>query len=53
MNFINQSGNNRILQNDIVSFYGEFTGIMTYRSILGANSSIPSVNAKYIDILNQ
>ena len=53
VNFINKSGNNRILQNDIVSFYGEFTGIMTYRSILGASISIPSVNAQYIDILNQ
>lgn len=47
--FENQSGG-RILEDDIVTFYGESTGIYTYESVLGAEISVPSVYAKYLSV---
>ena len=40
----------RILEDDIITFYGTSTGIYTYTSVLGAEISIPSVYAKYVTI---
>ena len=40
----------RILEDDIITIYGSFEGIYTYESIMGAQVSIPMLNAKYIDI---
>ena len=42
----------RILEDDIVTIYGELTGIETYTSVTGASISIPSMTAEYIDINN-
>ena len=39
-----------ILEEDIVTFYGECTGTTSYKSVLGSTITIPSVEAKYIDI---
>ncbi|MBR6793378.1 MAG: hypothetical protein IKM48_03340 [Clostridia bacterium] len=39
-----------ILEDDIVTFYGECTGTTSYTSVLGSKITIPSVDAKYIDI---
>lgn len=44
------SSDKRFLEDDIVTFYGEFVGIETYTSVLGAEISIPSVNAKYMSL---
>ena len=43
-------GDPRILEDDSVTFYGEYTGLYTYTTVLGASVTIPSVVAKYIDI---
>lgn len=40
----------RILENDIVTFYGICEGTYTYESVLGSNITIPSVSALYMDI---
>lgn len=40
----------RILENDMVTIYGEFKGIKKYIAILGNQISIPHINAEYIDI---
>lgn len=40
----------RILEDDIVTFYGEADGLCTYESAMGGQISIPQVKAKYIDI---
>ena len=40
----------RILEEDIVTFYGVCEGTYTYESVLGSNITIPSVSALYIDI---
>ena len=40
----------RILENDRVTVYGECTGVTTYTTIFGASVTIPSIDAKYIDL---
>jgi len=44
------SGAPRILEDDIVTFYGACTGTTSYESVMGGQITIPSVTAKYIDI---
>ena len=44
------SSSNRILEDDIVTFYGISGGLYTYKSTMGASITIPSVYAKYIDL---
>ncbi len=38
----------RILEDDIVTFYGEYKGLKTYETIMGASITIPHIEAKYI-----
>lgn len=40
----------RILEDDIVTFYGEFKGLYSYNSTLGGKITIPQVEAKVIDL---
>ncbi len=40
----------RILEDDIVKFYGECKGTYTYETVMGSSNTIPSVSALYIDI---
>lgn len=40
----------RILEDDIVTLYGELAGIETYETVMGASVSIPKMYAKYITI---
>lgn len=47
-----KEGGSRFLKDDIVTFYGMYAGLYTYKSTLGANITIPNVYAEYID-LNQ
>lgn len=42
----------RILEEDIVTFYGVCQGTYTYSAVLGNNITIPSVDAKIIDIIS-
>lgn len=42
----------RILEEDIVTFYGVCQGTYTYSAVLGNNITIPYVDAKIIDIIN-
>lgn len=43
-------GKTRILEDDIITIYGYNFGLMSYESVLGAEITIPSVVAEYIDI---
>ena len=38
----------KILEDDIVTFYGVFDGDYTYTTVLGARVTVPSVDAEYI-----
>lgn len=40
----------RILEDDMITIYGELDGVTTYRSVLGGDITIPSIRAKYINI---
>ncbi len=40
----------KILEDDIVTFYGKCMGDYTYLTVLGSTNTVPYVDAKYIDI---
>ena len=40
----------RILEEDIITMYGELQGEKTYTTVMGASMTIPSFSAEYIDI---
>lgn len=44
------STESRILEDDIITIYGELAGIESYETVMGAKVSIPRINAEYITI---
>ncbi len=42
-------GEDRILEDDIITFYGECDGLYSYTSVLGAKVSLPKIVIKYWD----
>lgn len=40
----------KILDDDIISIYGEFKGQKTYATVLGSSMSIPQIEAQYIEL---
>lgn len=46
------SSESRILEDDIITIYGELSGIETYETIMGSRVSIPRIDAEYITINN-
>ncbi len=44
-----QDGDDRILEDDIITFYGECAGLYSYTSVLGAKISLPKIEIKYWD----
>lgn len=44
------AGADNILEDDIVTVYGQSVGDYTYTSVLGASVTVPAISAKYIDI---
>lgn len=42
------STESRILEDDVLTFYGEFKGITKYTTVLDQEISVPEVNARYI-----
>lgn len=48
----NIGNENRILQDDIVTIWGQSLGLVTYTSVLGADITVPEIEAKYITIEN-
>ena len=52
--FIYDTGDgNRILENDIVTIWGPSQGLYTYTSVLGAEVTLPLLEARYISIENE
>jgi len=45
----NYGSGSRILEDDWITFYGEFDGLYTYETVLGSSITIPSVEVMYID----
>lgn len=42
--------NDKLIENDIITFYGEASGEKTYTSVLGEEITIPAVTAVYVEI---
>ena len=40
----------RILEGDIITIYGELYGTVTYTSVLGNEITIPAIKTMYLDI---
>lgn len=40
----------RVLDDDIISFWGNSTGLLTYKTVLGAEMSIPQVLARIVEV---
>lgn len=45
------SNENKILEDDIITIYGEIQGQKSYTSILGSQVTLPQISANYIDIV--
>lgn len=48
VNYYSFGDETRILEDDIVTFYGEFKGLKTYKTVRGDSRTIPEVTAEYI-----
>lgn len=49
--FVYDTGDgDRILENDIVTIWGQSLGLYTYTSVLGAEITVPAIEAKYISL---
>ena len=45
----NYGSGTRILEDDYITFYGEFDGLYSYETVMGATMTIPSVLAEYVE----
>lgn len=48
VNYFSLDDETRVLEDDIVTFYGTFKGLKTYTTVRGDSRTIPEVTAKYI-----
>jgi hypothetical protein len=48
--FDNTESDTKLLEEDVVTFYGEASGDKTYTSVLGEEITIPAVTAVYMDV---
>ena len=45
--YVNNYGSgSRILEDDTISFYGKYDGLYTYKTVMGASVTIPSIKAE-------
>ncbi len=47
--YISSAGAPRILEDDILTFYGTMSGMTSYESVLGATITLPLMNAQYVE----
>lgn len=50
VSYTKPSGSSNIIQDDIINVYGIASGTVKYTTVLGAERTVPFVEAKYIDI---
>lgn len=48
--YYQKAGSPNIIEDDIITLYGEIEGTTSYKSILGATITLPDIAAEYIDI---
>ena len=49
--YTHKDNESRILEDDIITCYGECTGVESYTTILGSSVTIPSMKMQYFDLL--
>lgn len=49
--YVEYSGSKNLIEDDMIKIWGTMDGTITYTSVMGASITIPSVQAKYIDIV--
>ena len=47
-----QLESDRILEDDIITIWGECDGLYSYESVLGSKESLPNIDVKYYSIDN-
>ena len=52
INYRKLANEGRILEDDTLTFYGEFKGITKYKAVLGNEISVPEIKARYIERKN-
>lgn len=50
IDYTKTEGESRILEEDMITVYGELNGIKTYTAVFGNSISIPHLKAKYVEI---
>lgn len=45
-----KDGESRIFEDDVIEFYGTFTGLMSYNSTLGGKITIPEVKGEFVSL---
>ena len=48
VNYTKVSKEGRILENDIITFWGQYKGIREYKAVMGNTISVPEITAKYV-----
>ena len=48
VNYTKVSKEGRILENDIITFWGQYKGIREYEAVMGNTISVPEITAKYV-----
>lgn len=48
--YLKPNGADNIIEDDIITFYGEIDGNTSYTSVMGATITLPKITAEYIDI---
>lgn len=48
--YFKESSSPNIIEDDIITFYGEIEGNTSYQTVLGATVTLPDIAAQYIDI---
>ncbi len=49
INYSYSDGEDKILEDDNITVYGECTGTETYKTVLGSSVTVPSIDAEYIN----
>lgn len=53
VNYKYADGEKKLLEDDIVNIWGELKGTVTYKSIMGAEITIPQMNARCIEFVKK
>lgn len=51
--YVREPSESRILENDVISLQGKYTGITSYESLLGTTVQIPSVLASKVTVVGK